>query len=193
MPNSIRSELKATGLRKDPITFSHSVRVGMLAQAAARELGMPEDDRRMFTIACSFHDIGKLLIPHSLLAKPIALDDAEQARIREHPLLGVRLIRQLGWQDPRMIATVRSHHERWDGTGYPDKLRGELIPQWARMCAVFDSFDAMIQPRPYNRVKTVAEASDELRRQSGTHFDKACVELFLSIPEIKVEKIRRYR
>jgi HD-GYP domain len=92
-----------------------------------------------------------------------------------------------------MIATVRSHHERWDGTGYPDGLRGESIPPWARLCAVFDSFDAMVQTRSYNRVKTAAEAMDELRKQSGLQFDPTSVELFFSIPEIAIEKIRRYR
>ncbi|MCC3372340.1 HD-GYP domain-containing protein [Cohnella sp. REN36] len=193
MPSLIRSELKALGLRKDPATFSHSVRVGMFAQAAARKLGMSEDEKRRFTAACGFHDIGKLLVPHDLLVKRLPLDEAERARIREHPLLGERLIRQLGWRDPRMIATVRSHHERWDGKGYPDGLRGERIPPWARMCAVFDAFDAMVQIRSYNRVKTVAEAADELRGQSGIQFDKTCVELFLSIPEITIQKIQRYR
>ncbi|XID90736.1 HD-GYP domain-containing protein [Paenibacillaceae bacterium WGS1546] len=193
MPNLIRSELQALGLRRDPATFSHSVRVGMLAQAAAGQLGMQEDEKRMFVAACSFHDIGKLLVSRELLVKRLPLDEAERAQIREHPLHGVRLIRRLGWRDPRMIATVRSHHERWDGTGYPEGLQGERIPHWARMCAVFDSFDAMVQSRSYNRVKTVAEAADELRRQSGFQFDKSCVELFLSIPEITIEKIRRYR
>ncbi|MFB9276083.1 HD-GYP domain-containing protein [Cohnella cellulosilytica] len=193
MPNLIRSELHALGLRKDRATFSHSVRVGLLAQAAARLLGMPEDEERMFTAACSFHDIGKVLVPRELLVKRLPLDEAERELIRRHPLFGVRVVRRLGWRDPRMIATVRSHHERWDGTGYPDGLRGEGIPQWARLCAVFDSFDAMVQARAYNRVKTTAEAADELRRQSGLQFDPASVELFLSIPEIAIEKIRRYR
>ncbi len=193
MSNLIRSELHALGLRKDPATFSHSVRVGQMAQAAARQLGMPEDEERMFTVACSFHDIGKLLVPRELLIKRLPLDERERERIREHPLLGVRLVRRLGWRDPRMIATVRSHHERWDGTGYPDGLSGESIPSWARLCAVFDSFDAMVQSRSYNRVKTMGEAADELRKQSGHQFDPASVELFFSIPEIAIKKIRRYR
>lgn len=192
MANRIRMGLMALGLRQDPDTFSHCVRVGMLAKAMARALRMPNDEERKFIAACSFHDVGKLFVPKEILAKRLPLDEDETAKLREHPLLGARLLQStLGWDDPHMLATVRSHHERWDGGGYPDGLSGAEIPPWARMCAVIDAYDAMVEPRPYCRVKSPEEAREELRSQRGSHFDETYVDLFLGIPEISIEKIRR--
>ncbi|MDQ6419324.1 HD domain-containing protein [Paenibacillus sp. LHD-117] len=180
MAELMSAELFALGLRLDPVTFDHCVRVGMHARDMARAVGMSDAEERLFTVACCFHDIGKLLIPHELLAKRLPLDVDEMALIREHPVLGVEMLRSLlGWRDPDMLAIVRSHHERWDGRGYPDGLRGTAIPEWARMCAVMDAYDAMTRHRSYNRVKTDAEAREELRSQRGIQFDGVYVDLFL--------------
>ncbi|MBN2984578.1 HD-GYP domain-containing protein [Cohnella algarum] len=190
MRNMLNTGLLTLGRQFDSVTFSHSLRVGMLAHAMAEELDMPAQDRHRFTLACCFHDVGKLLVPQAILSKPFALDEAERAMLQAHPVLGIRLVRKLGWRDRRMIDTVRSHHERWDGGGYPDGLAGERIPQWARMCAVADAFDAMVQPRSYNRVRSIREAREELYRQQSVHFDGTYVDLFLKIPEPAIHRIQ---
>lgn len=180
-------ELLALGFRQDSVTFSHCMRVGMHARDMAKAVGMSEEKERMFTIACCFHDIGKLLIPHELIEKRLPLNADELAVMREHPVLGVELVRSmLGWRDPDMLAIVRSHHERWDGGGYPDGLYGTAIPEWARMCAVIDAYDAMTRHRSYNRIKTDAEARDELRKQRGIQFDSYYVDLFLEMSSCSV-------
>ncbi len=143
---------------------------------------MSIESERMFVEACRFHDIGKLLFPKDLLSKKKPLEANERIIIREHPVLGEQMASELlSWREPRMLTIIRSHHERWDGTGYPDGLRGKQIPIWARICAVIDAYDAMVHSRSYNRVKSIDEAKDELREQSGKQFDGACVDLFLSI------------
>lgn len=184
------ADLLALGLRHDSVTFEHCARVGLHAKDMAKAAGMSEDEERMFTVACCFHDVGKLLIPHEVLNKRLSLDPGEMELIRRHPVLGVEVVRNLlGWRDPYMLAIVRSHHERWDGGGYPDGLRGTEIPAWARMCAVIDAYDAMTQHRSYNMIKTEKEARDELRRQSGIQFDACYVDLFLSMPAYSVAAI----
>lgn len=187
MRNTLGKDLTILGCSLDPDTFSHSLRVGMLARFMAQAIGMPEDDERRFTLACCYHDVGKSLIPASILTKRQSLDPDERQYVWKHPLLGVELVRKLGWQDERMFATIRSHHEKWDGTGYPDGLSGERIPVWARICAVADAFDAMVQPRPYKRMMSVSEARKELRRQRNAQFDRTYVDLFLELQQDDVQ------
>ncbi|MBB6635037.1 HD-GYP domain-containing protein [Cohnella thailandensis] len=190
MRKSLSSGLRTLGRSLDSVTFSHSLRVGLLAQAMSEPLRMSDEDRQKFTLACCFHDIGKLGIPDSILLKSAPLDPSEKIRLRAHPLFGLEFIRKLGWSDRRMLDTIRSHHERWDGTGYPDGLSGRRIPSWARMCAVIDAFDAMVQPRSYNSVKSLKEAKEELDAQRDVQFDGRYVDLFLALPDSTVERIQ---
>lgn len=178
-------------MRQDPITFAHCVRVGMLAKTMAGVLKMPNDEEQKLVMACSFHDVGKLFVPKEILAKRFPLDEEETRKIRAHPVVGAEFLqRTLGWSDGQMLATVRFHHERWDGSGYPDRLQGADIPPWARICAVIDAYDAMVESRPYNRVKSPEEARKELRKQRGRQFDELYVDLFMEIPGISQEIYR---
>jgi putative nucleotidyltransferase with HDIG domain len=182
LADPIPTELFALAMRQDAVTFAHGMRVGMHAREMAKALGMSKEEENHFTMACCLHDIGKVLLPNELLAKKLPLEADEMALIREHPVLGAELLTSvLGSRAPELLTIVRSHHERWDGTGYPDGLYGTAIPKWARMCAVLDSYDAMTRQRSYNRVKTDAQARDELWRQRGRQFDSYFVELFLNM------------
>ncbi|WP_211093557.1 HD-GYP domain-containing protein [Cohnella fermenti] len=189
MKASLLAGLRTLGRQLDSITFSHCLRVGLLAQAASVHLRMSDEDRSKFALACCFHDIGKLRIPSSILMKNSSLEPFEARQLRDHPIYGLEYTAQLGWNDSRMLETIRSHHERWDGSGYPDGLSGEGIPAWARLCAVIDAYDAMVQPRSYNCVKSIPEAMEELDLQRNAHFDSACIDLFFRIPRSTIESI----
>jgi HD-GYP domain-containing protein (c-di-GMP phosphodiesterase class II) len=145
-----------------------SVRIG-----AALELRPPELET--LALAAKLHDVGKLTIPPSILAKPGPLDNEEWAVMRRHPAEGARLVAPYV-PSPEVHAIIRSHHERWDGAGYPDGLRGEQIPLGARIVAVVDAFCAMIEPRPYRPTLDEGAARAELLAQAGRQFDPACVE-----------------
>jgi two-component system, cell cycle response regulator len=151
--------------------------VADLVEAVGRRLRVPAEQLETLRHAAEVHDIGKIAIPEQILAKPGALTDEEWAFVRRHPLIGERILAAapaLG----QVARLVRSTHERWDGTGYPDKLKGQEIPLGARIIAVCEAFDAMISERPHTAVLTVEEALRELLRCSGTQFDPEVVEAF---------------
>jgi putative two-component system response regulator len=124
------------------------------------------------------HDIGKIGVRESVLNKAGPLTEEEYAHVMEHPVIGWRLLAPLLRDMPHALAVVRSHHERFDGLGAPDQLRGQEIPLEARITAVADSFDAMTSGRPYRDGMTVDDALAELRRCAGTQFDPQCVSAF---------------
>jgi two-component system, cell cycle response regulator len=130
--------------------------------------------------ATELHDVGKIAVPDAILDKPGALDPIEWSFMRRHPLIGERIL--LAAPALRPVARlVRSSHERWDGGGYPDGLRGDEIPLGARVVAVCDAFDAMTTERPYRQPITEDEALAELRRCAGTQFDPMVVEAFCRV------------
>ncbi|MDQ7823918.1 MAG: HD domain-containing phosphohydrolase [Candidatus Eremiobacteraeota bacterium] len=132
---------------------------------------------------CSFlHDIGKVKIPDSILYKPGRLTDEEFEVLKQHPLIGEELLKPLPAMS-HVLPVVRNHHEKYDGSGYPDKLKGEDIPLAARIVSITDAFDAMVSDRPYRKGMTVENAVEELKRCAGTHFDPKLVEAFLRIIE----------
>ena len=139
----------------------------------------PEEDMEVLEFASFLHDIGKIGIRDSVLLKPGPLDDGEWIHMREHPVKGYEIASKIEMLKPIMSA-VRNHHERWDGTGYPDKMKGDAIPLAARMVAIADAFDAMITDRPYKAGLPLAECKQLLRKHAGGMFDPDLIEIFIS-------------
>lgn len=173
---------------RDRYTSGHTVRVTYLAELIAKELGW--DEERLFTLnmGCSLHDIGKIGVPDSILNKPGFLDDQEQAMMRKHPEMGARIIERINFLKP-CLPYVTSHHERWDGTGYPAGLKGTDIPIEGRILAVADTFDAIVSDRPYRTCRSIKLAVEELEAFSGRQFDPKVVEIFLEALRKNRDKI----
>ena len=161
---------------RDSYTGSHSERVGELAARIARRLGIDEPQVELTRLAASLHDLGKLAIPEEILRKPAALNEAERLVLERHPQIGYRMLESLG-VDP-IAEWVLHHHERWDGSGYPNGLTGDEIPLGARIIFVADAFDAMTSQRVYRKPLSETDALAELRRCSGTQFDPDIVRAF---------------
>jgi diguanylate cyclase (GGDEF)-like protein/putative nucleotidyltransferase with HDIG domain len=162
---------------RDAYTGSHSQRVAQLAGRIAEQLGLAPDQIELTRLAGSLHDLGKLAIPEEILRKPVSLSDPERVVLERHPQIGFRMLESLD-VDP-VADWVLHHHERWDGTGYPDHLAGEEIPLGARIIFVADAFDAMTSDRVYRRSLDHVDAIAELERCSGTQFDPAIVRVFV--------------
>jgi diguanylate cyclase (GGDEF)-like protein/putative nucleotidyltransferase with HDIG domain len=158
---------------RDVYTGSHSQRVADLAARTARRLGMPEEEVELTRLAASLHDLGKLAIPEEILRKPGPLTDPERMVLERHPQIGFRMLESLG-VDP-VADWVLHHHERWDGSGYPDGLPGERIPLGARIIFVADAYDAMTSERVYRRRVAPEQAIAELKRCAGRQFDPEIV------------------
>jgi len=154
--------------------------VGELAVAVGRRLGLDERALRLLRQAGELHDIGKIAIPATILDKPGRLSDDEWALMREHTLIGERILAAApALRD--VAAVVRSSHERFDGTGYPDGLAGDAIPLEARIVFAADALCAMTSDRPYHTPRSLEGAIDELRRHRGDQFDPAVVDVLVDI------------
>jgi diguanylate cyclase (GGDEF)-like protein/putative nucleotidyltransferase with HDIG domain len=158
---------------RDVYTGSHSQRVAELAAGTARRLGLPDEEVELTRLAASLHDLGKLAIPEEILRKPGPLTEPERIVLERHPQIGFRMLESLE-VDP-VADWVLHHHERWDGSGYPDGFAGERIPLGARIIFVADAYDAMISERVYRRRVSPEEAIAELDRCAGTQFDPQVV------------------
>jgi two-component system, cell cycle response regulator len=178
---SARSQSRDVLLRalaeRDPGLGEHISGVAELAEAVARRLQLDDEQVDHVRHAAELHDVGKMAIPDAILEKPAPLDPAEWEFIRRHTIIGERIVAAAPALRP-VAALVRSSHERWDGTGYPDHLRAEEIPLGARIVAVCDAFDAMIANRPYRAGMEADLALEELARCAGTQFDPAVVQAF---------------
>ena len=163
---------------KDAYTWGHSERVSRYALAIASELGLSTALLEEIEYGSRLHDIGKIGVREAVLNKEGPLTDDEYAHVMEHPVIGWRLLAPLLRDMPHALAVVRSHHERVDGLGAPDGLRGNDIPIEARITAVADSFDAMTSGRPYRPGVSVEDALEELRRCAGSQFCVECVAAF---------------
>ena len=163
---------------RDAYTGSHSERVANLAAEVASQLGLPAEEIELTRLAGSLHDLGKLAIPEEILRKPAALSDAERLVLERHPQIGYRMLESLG-VDP-IAYWVLHHHERWDGSGYPDGLAEERIPLGARIIFVSDAFDAMTSDRLYRDSLSYEDAIAEVERCSGSQFDPDVVNAFLA-------------
>jgi HD-GYP domain-containing protein (c-di-GMP phosphodiesterase class II) len=153
-------------------------------------LGVPEHQVAQIGVAAELHDIGKAAIPDTILNKPAPLDESERRFVDNHTVIGERIMLAAPSLAP-LAPMVRSSHERFDGGGYPDGLRGDEIPRGAAIIAVCDAFDAMVAGRPYRGPASVREATEELVRCSGSQFDPEVVAAFLEVASAREPAVRR--
>lgn len=182
--SSVRALVQAIE-EKDTYTRGHSERVAEKAEMVARELGMPENEIEYLRFGSILHDVGKIGIPESIVRSPKALTEAEFRIIQKHTLKGVEILQPIAFIRNHMYL-VRSHHERWDGRGYPDHLAGDAIPLGAQIVAVADAFDAMTSSRPYRKGMPPKQAAKEIRKNMGTQFSSPVGEAFLKVFEEKL-------
>jgi putative nucleotidyltransferase with HDIG domain len=173
------STLAAAVDARDAWTHSHSRNVAMFAVALARHIGTPEERVRRIEMAALLHDVGKIGVRDSILTKEGDLDRFEYEMVREHPVLGEKILRSTAAQD--ILPWVLHHHERWDGGGYPDGLAGEAIPFEARIIALCDAYDAMRSDRPYREGISEAGALRELAATAGGQFDPTLTRALLEV------------
>jgi diguanylate cyclase (GGDEF)-like protein/putative nucleotidyltransferase with HDIG domain len=172
---------------KDQLSQGHIRRVQLYAAGLARALGMRENEIHGVKTAALLHDIGKLAIPEHILSKPGPLSEEEFQKIREHPKVGADIIAAVPFPYP-VAPLILSHHERWDGKGYPSGLRGEEIPMGARVLAVVDYFDALMSERPYHKAMSADSALLLLQQEAAQALDPTIVEKFLEIyPRLRAE------
>ncbi|HEY3019425.1 MAG TPA: HD domain-containing phosphohydrolase, partial [Solirubrobacteraceae bacterium] len=172
---------QAAELRDDQ-TGGHIERIGRLCGLLAEAAGMSRERAELVAQASVMHDVGKIGIPDRILLKPDRLDDLEWQAMKAHTTSGARLLAGSGSDIVRLAEQIAlTHHERWDGTGYPAGLRGEEIPLAGRICAICDVFDALVSARPYKPAWPLERAIAEIRAGAGTHFDPALVEPFIAI------------
>lgn len=177
---SIHAIVDALELR-DTYTHGHSIRVSRYSVLIARELGMPDEFIRQVELGGRVHDIGKIGVREQVLHKSSPLTDEEYRHVMEHPVTGWRTLQPLLRDHAIALNVVRSHHERWDGLGLPDRLAGEAIPLEARIAAVADTYDAMTSHRPYRPQLPMDATIDELLRCRGSQFDARAVDAFVDL------------
>ena len=191
--NSYRSTLKALVQAletRDFETHGHSERVVTFSLRLAYELDLDARQMRSLEFGAMLHDIGKIGVPDAVLRKPAALNEAEWAKMRLHPLHGQQILRGIPFLDGA-IKLVAQHHEKWDGTGYPLGLKGEETDLNARIFAVVDAFDAIVSDRVYRAGRSYEEALAEIERCSGKQFDPEVVAAFRRVPREDWETLRR--
>ena len=180
--------LRYTVEAKDPYTRGHSDRVSEFSVLIGEKLNMSEEDLKTLRVGGLFHDIGKIGIPDSILLKEAKLTDDEYSQIKNHPSIGAHILCNAEvFKD--IIPIVKHHHERYDGNGYPGKLKGEEIPFMARIAAVADTFDAMTSKRTYRNALDIEVVKSEIERCSGTQFDPQIAKVFLDILNNDYDKI----
>jgi putative nucleotidyltransferase with HDIG domain len=162
---------------RDPYTYGHSARVAAFSLEIADQLGYPNEKRETLRRAALLHDIGKIGIEDHILRKAGALNYLEAKQMRAHPIIGHEMLKDVPFLHSS-LSGIRHHHERWDGTGYPDTLGGEMIPLQVRILSVADVFDALTSDRPYRPAMSVAEATEIIEREAGRQFDPAVVAAF---------------
>lgn len=165
---------------RDDETGRHIQRVGNNATILARAMGLSDEQVTLIQRAAPLHDVGKIGVPDSILLKPGRLTPQEFEVIKTHTSIGARILSEGHSSLVRMAASIAfSHHEKWDGSGYPMCIKGEEIPVEGRIVAVVDTFDALTHKRPYKEAWTVGDALDEIRRQTGSQFDPMISEAFM--------------
>jgi response regulator RpfG family c-di-GMP phosphodiesterase len=174
---------------RDNETLGHSRRVVEYAVLVAQSMGVGEPALSWIRRGAILHDVGKIGVSDAILRKPGKLDAAEWEEMKRHPEMGYRMLKHIRFLKPA-LEIVHCHQERWDGSGYPNGLKGEDIPLGARIFAAVDTFDAMTSDRPYRAALTIKEARDEIRRFSGIQFDPKVAQAFLAIGEEVWQDIR---
>ncbi|MEM7052511.1 MAG: HD-GYP domain-containing protein [Acidobacteriota bacterium] len=178
---------------RDQETSGHSFRVAQYAVALATAMGIHHPDLlRAIEWGALLHDVGKIAVPDAILRKVGPLTEEEWHIMRQHANWGYEILADVQFLKPA-LAVVYSHHERWDGAGYPRGLAGDEIPLTARIFAVVDTYDAITSERPYRRPKTHREAIEELKRVAGSQLDPQVVEAFIELPEVELRSLRNQR
>jgi putative nucleotidyltransferase with HDIG domain len=175
---------------RDAYTGKHAERVAAYGLEIARAMGSRLADDPQTEFGFLLHDVGKVAVPDAILYKPEPLTDEERSLMARHPVIGAQILRDIEFLGEAK-SVVRHHHERWDGAGYPDGLRGEDIPLAARVFAVADTLDALTSDRPYRPASLLAVAREVIDDASGTQFDPTVVEAFRTIPDETLDRIRR--
>ena len=165
---------------RDRYTYGHADRVARLSVEIGKSLNLSDDELEQLEYAGILHDIGKIGVRDEILNKPGRYTPDEYEEMKRHPVIGARIVSGIESLDVVSL-WIRHHHERFDGTGYPDGLRGEDIPLGSRILAVADAFDAMLYDRPYKAGRPLPEVIEELKRCSGTHFDPRIVQVVLNL------------
>jgi HD-GYP domain-containing protein (c-di-GMP phosphodiesterase class II) len=177
--NTVETLVRAIQAR-DQYTSGHSARVSRFCLLIAERLNLTTKEKHYLYLTSMLHDIGKIGIPDELLNRPGKLTEEERDKVREHVSLGASMLKARGQIHP-IVPRIRHHHEAYDGSGYPDGLKGEKIPLISRIVAVADTYDAMTSDRPYRKARSKGEAVAEIKRCSGKNFDPQVVEAFLEI------------
>jgi putative two-component system response regulator len=176
------ARLAAAAEFRDDDTGQHTRRVGDLSVAIAKRLGLPDAQVELIRIAAPLHDIGKIAVPDAILGKPGKLTDAEFEEIKTHTVIGAQMLAGSPFALLEVAEQIAlTHHEKWDGGGYPAGLAGDAIPIVGRIVAIADVFDALTHERPYKAAWSTAEAIAEMTSQAGRHFDPEALDVFLSL------------
>jgi ribonuclease P protein subunit RPR2 len=175
---------------RDAYTGKHAERVAAYGLQIARVAGMRISDDPQIEFGFLLHDAGKVAVPDAILFKPGPLTAAERAIIEQHPVTGYEIVRDIDFLGAARDV-IRSHHERWDGAGYPDGLAGTDIPLSARVFAVADTLDALTTNRPYRRASSFVKARAMILKGSGTHFDPDVIAAYEKLPDSVLERIRK--
>ena len=183
-----KSQLFKTIELKDPYTSNHSNRVSEYSVLIGEHLNLSEDNLNKLKVGGLFHDIGKVDVPDNILFKETKLTDEEFSTIKGHTSRGADILASSDYND--IIPIVKYHHEKYDGSGYPEHLSGNNIPYFARITAIADSFDAMTSKRTYNNVMPVNQVISELKRCKGTHFDPELTDVMVDILENHYDEIQ---
>ena len=174
---------------RDSYTGKHAERVAAYGLSIARTMGSRLAEDPTIEFGFLLHDVGKVAVPDAILYKPAPLTDEERAMMARHPEIGAQILRGIEFLGEAKNV-VRHHHERWDGTGYPDGLRGTDIPLAARVFAVADTLDALTTDRPYRPACSLGQAREVITAGAGSQFDPMVVEAFNDVPDAKLDRIR---
>ena len=181
---------------KDSYTSGHSVNVARCAVRLGSSLGLPDTDLFTLELAALLHDIGKIGMPDNILQKKSTLQDAEYVTAKKHTIIGSEIVGKID-ELKEVASIIRHHHERYDGKGYPDGLTGEVIPKFARILSIADSYETLISNRIYRSALAVEDALKEIEKNAGTQFDPELTKLFVEImrsdskftlPQLEFEK-----
>ncbi len=173
---------------KDNYTEKHSIRVTKLSMLFGNYINLSKDDLDKLNLASSFHDIGKIGIPDNILLKEGKLTNEEFEQIKLHTIIGPNIL-SVSEIFKEVCPIMQSHHERYDGKGYPNNLKGEEIPYLARVLAICDSFDAIVNKRPYKEAQTIEYALEQIEQGKGTQFDKNLADKFITMVNEKREEV----
>lgn len=175
---------------RDDNTWEHTQRVAATAARLGRRLGMDERTAELLRLAAPLHDLGKIAIPDYILLKPDRLTDEEFEVVKTHAPIGASILSGGDSELLRIAERIAAtHHERWDGTGYPGGLRGDAIPLAGRLVALADTFDILVHERPWKDEWSVDDAAGEIRRSAGSHFDPAVVEAFDDLGALALHRL----